>query len=85
MSRVFDTNTLVSALLFDQSCPGKPFTSEEVRACRDASDDKFLEVIVNGHASCLVSGDKDLLSLHPFRGIPILSPADFLKALSQEA
>jgi putative PIN family toxin of toxin-antitoxin system len=54
---------------------------EEVRACRDPKDDKFLELAVNGNASCLVTGDKDLLILHPFREIPILTPAQFLAAL----
>jgi putative PIN family toxin of toxin-antitoxin system len=58
--------------------------TEEVRACRDAKDDKFLEVAVCGRASCMVTGDADLLALHPFRGIPILSPAQFLDALAQE-
>lgn len=56
--------------------------SEEVRACRDPKDDAFLELAVNGRASCLVTGDEDLLTLHPFRGIPILTPAQFPEALS---
>lgn len=51
---------------------------ESVTACRDPKDDKFLEVAVNGSATHLVTGDLDLLALHPFRGIPILTPADFL-------
>lgn len=50
-----------------------------VRACRDARDDKFLELAVNGGASTIVTGDTDLLVLHPFRDIRILTPADFLK------
>ncbi len=29
-------------------------------------------------ADCIVSGDDDLLSLHPFRGILILTPRQFL-------
>jgi predicted nucleic acid-binding protein len=29
-------------------------------------------------AKVLLTGDKDLLSLHPFRGIAILTPAAFL-------
>ncbi|HVC97602.1 MAG TPA: putative toxin-antitoxin system toxin component, PIN family [Pirellulales bacterium] len=58
--------------------------TEEVRACRDANDDKFLEVAVCGHASCVVSGDADLLAMNPFRGIPILTPAQFLDMLARE-
>jgi putative PIN family toxin of toxin-antitoxin system len=30
-----------------------------VTACRDPKDDKFLEVAVNGGASCIVTGDAD--------------------------
>jgi putative PIN family toxin of toxin-antitoxin system len=55
---------------------------ERVTACRDPDDDKFLEVAVNGSATHLVTGDQDLLALHPFRGIPILSPADFLALIA---
>ena len=133
---VFDTNVLVSALLFDQSTPAQAFfaalhageiivstdavaelngvlgrekfrsyvTEEErerflrsllreaglieieqkIQACRDPKDDKFLELAVNGGAACIVSGDEDLLSLHPFRGMPILTPEKFLDALSKD-
>lgn len=52
--------------------------TEEVTACRDPRDDKFLELAVSGRATHLVTGDADLLSLNPFRGIAILSPQDFL-------
>jgi uncharacterized protein len=127
---VFDTNAAVSALLFEQSVPGKALhaglqqgtilqseatiaelsavlarkkfdryltrdqrdqflvmllqvaiiveISEEIRASRDPKDDKFFELALSGKASCLVSGDADLLALNPFRGIPILNPAAFL-------
>ena len=51
---------------------------QHVRACRDPHDDKFLEAAVNGRADMLVTGDKDLLGLHPFRGTAIVSPADCL-------
>ncbi len=51
---------------------------ESVEACRDPKDDKFLEVAVNGQASLIVTGDKDLLVLHPFRDIPIVTAREFL-------
>ncbi len=50
-----------------------------VTACRDPKDDKFLDLAVNAGASAIVTGDKDLLVLHPFQNIPIVSRADFLK------
>jgi len=57
---------------------------EKIHACRDPKDDKFLELAVCGMASCLVTGDEDLLVLHPFRGIPILPPAQFVESLGEE-
>lgn len=52
--------------------------TEKVTASRDPKDDMVLEVALNGRATCIVSGDKALLVLHPFRNIPILTPDDFL-------
>jgi putative PIN family toxin of toxin-antitoxin system len=49
-----------------------------VGECRDPSDNKFLELAVSGAAGCIVSGDQDLLVLHPFRGISIVTPRGFL-------
>ena len=47
-----------------------------VRECRDPKDDKFLEVAINGTAELILTGDADLLALHPWREIAILSPAN---------
>ncbi len=131
---VFDTNVLVSALLFKESQPGRAFrfalTSQEilvssatlhelddvlarpkferyvqkderelfvtalldraelievthkVEVCRDPRDDKILELALSGHASTIVTGDPDLLTLHPFQGIDIVSPNDFLESIA---
>lgn len=49
-----------------------------IRACRDPRDDKFLEVAVHGKADLILTGDADLLALHPFRGIAILTPSAYL-------
>jgi len=133
---VFDTNTLVSAVLFEQSKPwqalrhalrrGRVLLSsptleelaevlqrekfvryvtaaereaflvafvdrvlfieptEEVRVCRDDKDDKFLELAVSGRAVYIISGDDDLLVLHPFRDIAIMTAAEFLQATEDE-
>jgi putative PIN family toxin of toxin-antitoxin system len=51
---------------------------QHVRASRDPKDDKFLEAAVNGRANVLVTGDRDLLDLNPFRSIAIITPADYL-------
>lgn len=133
---VFDTNTLVSAMLFEYSTPGQAFRRalkqgevlispaaleelaevlqrekfdryvtaaereefleafveratflepvEEIRICRDTKDDKFLELAVSGGAAYLISGDNDLRSLTPFRGIAIVMASEFLAATSGE-
>ena len=51
----------------------------QVQACRDPEDDKFLDVALNGDAKAIITGDQDLLALHPFHGVSIVNPADFLK------
>lgn len=51
---------------------------QAIRASRDPKDDKFLEAAVNGRAAVIVTGDKDLLDLNPFRGIQILGPAEYI-------
>lgn len=52
--------------------------TEEINECRDPKDNKYLELAVAGQAECIVTGDNDLLVLHPFRGINILTVQDFL-------
>lgn len=47
--------------------------------CRDVKDNKFLEVAVSAKADYLVTGDADLLILHPYGPISIISPGDFLQ------
>jgi len=51
---------------------------EAVTDCRDPRDNKFLELAVSGRATHIVTGDSDLLVLHPFRGIIVVSPSAFL-------
>ena len=52
---------------------------QTITACRDPKDNKFLELALNGSADFILSGDKDLLTLHPFQGIPIYKPAEYLE------
>lgn len=131
---VFDSNVLVSALLFGDSIPGRAFflaldlgtvlvsktlmaelsrvlrrdrfdryvtrkerdqflkslileselieITERIRACSDPEDDWVLELAISGKAGYIVTGDSDLLVLNPFRGVEILSPAEFLNEVS---
>ena len=56
---------------------------ETITACRDAKDNKFLELAVSGKADCIVSGDDDLLVLNSFRGIKILTLREYLSDSAQ--
>jgi putative PIN family toxin of toxin-antitoxin system len=51
---------------------------QRIEACRDPKDNFLLELAVNGRADAIVTGDRDLLALHPFRGIAVLTPARFI-------
>ena len=55
---------------------------EIIKECRDPKDDKFLEVAINGNATHIITGDKDLLELHPFRGVDIITATQFLEIFS---
>ena len=131
MRVVFDTNVIVSALLFEESVPATAFfkvlqqgevlisgqlmnevqkilqrkkfdrylsidereaflialvqtaaliePSEVISVCRDPDDNMILELAVSGKAQVIVSGDSDLLVLHPFQGIDLLTPQAFLE------
>ena len=52
--------------------------TESIDVCRDPKDNKFLELAVSGEADFIISGDRDLLVLNPFRNIEIITANDFL-------
>lgn len=49
--------------------------------CRDPQDDAILATAVAARADLLVTGDKDLLVIGSFQGIPIVPPAECLVRL----
>ncbi len=53
--------------------------STDVDVCRDPKDNHVLALALDGMASVVITGDSDLLALHPFRGIPIVTPRHFLE------
>jgi putative PIN family toxin of toxin-antitoxin system len=50
-----------------------------VTDCRDPKDNKFLSLAIDANAIAIVTGDKDLKVQHPYKGIAIQSPADFMR------
>ena len=49
--------------------------------CRDPDDDMVLALALAAKVDAIVSGDDDMLSLHPFSGIAILSPEAALQRM----
>jgi len=58
--------------------------THRIAACRDPKDDKFLHVALNGGAKLILTGDDDLLMLHPFHGVSIISPTAFLATVTND-
>ena len=50
-----------------------------VSDCSDPTDNKFLALAIDADAAAIVTGDLGLSALHPYRGIDILSPAEFVR------
>lgn len=63
---------------FARLVPSRKFTQ---RICRDADDDAVLACALSARADLIVTGDKDLLVLHPWRDIRILNPAAALRLI----
>ena len=70
--RLIAVNAIFAAAIFVE-------VTVSINDCRDPKDNKFLEAAVSGHADFIISGDKDLTILHPYHGISILTPAQFLE------
>lgn len=52
----------------------------EVEVCRDPDDNHVLALALDTESDCILTGDRDLLVLNPWRGIAIASPRAFLEA-----
>ena len=57
------------------------FTDKKVVICRDPKDDKFFSLALSARATCIVSGDQDLLVLGSTFEVPVLKPIDFLSTI----
>jgi hypothetical protein len=49
-----------------------------VKASRDPDDDHVLGCALAAGAQLLITGDKDLLTLHPYGAVAIVTPSQFL-------
>ncbi|MEQ6165747.1 putative toxin-antitoxin system toxin component, PIN family [Ekhidna sp. MALMAid0563] len=55
---------------------------EYPKICRDPKDNFLLGLIRASKANFLVTGDQDLLELHPFEGTEIIEPNQLLKKIA---
>ncbi|MGH8475049.1 MAG: putative toxin-antitoxin system toxin component, PIN family [Methylococcales bacterium] len=56
-----------------------------VPVCRDPDDDAVLAAALAAKADLIVSGDADLLALHDYQGIPIVTAAEALRIMDAQA
>lgn len=53
--------------------------------CSDPEDNKFLSLALSVKVDLLITGDrKHLISMHPYRGIPIISETDFVQLMLKD-
>lgn len=48
-----------------------------VNDCRDYEDNRILELALSSRSILIVSDDTDLLEMSPWRGVPVVRPAEF--------
>ena len=56
----------------------------KLRVVDDEADNRILECALEGRVDLVVTGDRHLLKLRRFEGIPIVRLADFLRLFPQE-
>ena len=66
----------VAVMLTDMSEVVKPKSTVEV--FKDDPDNRVLECAEAGHAEAIVTGDKEMLLLNRYNGIPLISLRDYL-------
>jgi uncharacterized protein len=66
----------ILALISDAAVRVEPKLT--VTDCRDAKDNKYLELAAAVNAGIIISSDRDLLDLDPWRGIRLLLPRAFV-------
>lgn len=80
--RYVDIETRIELLINFKSSSQFVEIKEKITVCRDPKDDMYLELALSGKANAIITGDKDLLDLHPFRGIDIITPKEFIDRTS---
>lgn len=53
----------------------------EVEVCRDPDDNQVLALALDSESDYILTGDRDLLVLHPWRGVKIVTPQNSVNFL----
>ncbi|WP_203074724.1 putative toxin-antitoxin system toxin component, PIN family [Falsiroseomonas ponticola] len=78
LRRFLDEGAVLGFLSLMRGRARRVVPRERVADCRDAKDNMVLEAALAGGAGVIVSGDADLLVLHPWRGVAVVSAGAFL-------
>jgi len=83
-SKYFDRKNIIDFLFFFNFTCKIVKINEKVTGCRDYKDNFISDIAVNGgDVDYIMTGDKDLLELNPFRGVSIIKVKVFEKKLKQ--
>ena len=74
IQRILDL-LVTAALVFE--------STEVITDCRDAKDNKYLELALAAGAELIVTSDSDLLILDPWRGVRIMTPGEYVRRHNQ--
>jgi len=74
--------TNVLALIVESADVVEP--KDRISVLSDDPDNRVLECAAKAKADYIVSGDRHLLCLGKYKGIPVLKPAQFLNLLEEE-
>jgi putative PIN family toxin of toxin-antitoxin system len=83
--RYFQAENRLEFLALYAKATTKVVVTTVVTDCIDPKDNQFLELAVDGRASCILSSDAHLTDMHPYRGIPILTPSAFSSDVGGQA
>lgn len=74
------TKEEVDELIFLLRFYSEIVSSEQcITDCRDLKDNMILEIAVDGNSDYIITGDKDLLVLNPYRRCRIVTLSEFLE------
>lgn len=76
--KYFDLNDLTDLIISLKQKAEWVQVSSQINVCRDDKDNFLLSLAVDSSATHILTGDKDLLVLHPFGEIQILTITNYL-------